>query len=60
MGDGRSFDVVCFDAFPSVDAYRTYRAALATDPKCAVLVDADKVNGYSVAVDAALDRITLR
>lgn len=60
MGDGRSFDVVCFDAFPNVDAYRAYRAALANDPKCAVLVDAEKVDGYSVAVDAALDRITLR
>ena len=60
MGDGRTFDVVCFDAFPTVDAYLGYRAALASDPSCAVLVDAGKVDGYSVAVDAALDRITLR
>ena len=60
MGDGRSFDVVCFDAFPNVDAYRAYRKAIAADPSCAVLVNADKVDGYSVAVDAAIDRITLR
>ena len=40
--------------------FRSYRAAIAADPKCAVLVNTDKVDGYSVAVDAAIDRITLR
>jgi hypothetical protein len=60
MGDGRTFDVICFDAFPGVDAYRAYRAALAADPACALLVDPARTDGYSVAVDAAIDRITMR
>lgn len=60
MGDGRSFDVICFDAFPGVEQYRSYRAALAADPACALLVDPARTDGYSVAVDAPLDRITMR
>ena len=35
-------------------------AAFARMPVGAVLVNTDKVDGYSVAVDAAIDRITLR
>jgi hypothetical protein len=60
MGDGRSFDVICFDAFPGVEQYRSYRAALAADPACSLLVDPARTDGYSVAVDAPLDRITMR
>jgi hypothetical protein len=52
--------VICFDAFPGVEQYRSYRAALAADPACALLVDPARTDGYSVAVDAPLDRITMR
>ena len=60
MGDGRNWDVVCFDSFPSVDAYRAWQSAIATDPAASALHDASRVQAYSVAVDAQIDRITLR
>lgn len=60
MGDGRSFDVVCFDAFDSLGGWLAYRAALADDPECAVLVDAARCDSYAVAVEPVRDAITSR
>ncbi|MFM7263068.1 MAG: hypothetical protein ACKO1X_04890 [Acidimicrobiales bacterium] len=60
MGDGRTFDLVCFDSFPDVDAYHAWCGAVAADPVASVLFDATRVDGYSVAVQPQIDRITLR
>jgi hypothetical protein len=60
MGDGRSFDMVCFDRYPDVASWRAAQSAMAADPACAALFDAAKNDSYAVAVDAAIDRITLR
>ncbi|MEY3691668.1 MAG: hypothetical protein RJB57_1324 [Actinomycetota bacterium] len=60
MGDGRTFDVVCFDSFPDVDAYRAWCSAVSADPVASMLSDAGRVDGYSVAVRPQIDRITLR
>lgn len=60
MGDGRSFDMVCFDRYPDVAAWRAAREAMASDVSCAALFDTDRNDSYSVAVDATIDRITRR
>lgn len=60
MGDGRSFDLVCFDRYPDVESWRSARAQMAHDESCAVLFDAGSNDHYAVAVDAAIDRITRR
>ena len=60
MGDGRNWDVICFDSFPDVDSYRAWQSAVAADPSASLLCDASKVDAYNVAVVPAIDRITLR
>ena len=60
MGDGRSFAVVTFDRYPDLDSWRTARAAMESDPACAVLFDPARCDHYNVAVEPALDRITRR
>ena len=60
MGDGRSWDVICFDAFPDVESYESWQKALAADPAARMLADSSRVDAYSVAVRADIDRITLR
>ena len=60
MGDGRNWDVICFDSFPDVDSYRAWQSAVAADPSASLLCDASKVDAYNVAVAPAIDRITLR
>lgn len=60
MGDGRAWDVICFDAFPDVESYRAWRSALAGDAAAAVLLDGAKVDAYCVAVEPQMDRMTLK
>jgi hypothetical protein len=60
MGDGRSFDVVCFDRYPDVAAWQSARVAMSADAACAALFDAARNDTYAVAVDAPIDRITMR
>ena len=60
MGDGRSFDLVCFDQYPDVESYRAAQQAIATDTACAALFDAAACDSYSVAAQPQIDRITVR
>ena len=60
MGDGRNWDVICFDSFPDVDAYRSWRGAVGSDSVAQLLVDSARVDSYCVAVEPQIDRITLR
>lgn len=60
MGDGRSFDLVCFDHYPDVESWHAARAQMARNESCAMLFDATLNDHYSVVVDAAIDRITRR
>ena len=60
MGDGRNWDVICFDAFPDVESFRAWRSAVGSDPTASVLHDPTRVDAYCVAVEPQIDRITLR
>lgn len=60
MGDGRSFDLVCFDRYPDVESWHSARAQMAADLACAPLFDEHANDRYAVVVDAAIDRITRR
>ena len=60
MGDGRHWDVICFDSFPNVESYRAWQAAVAADPVASLLCNADRTDAYSVAVNPQIDRITLQ
>ena len=60
MGDGRSFDLVCFEQYPDVDSYRAAHKAIAADPACSALFNSSMCDMYSVAAQPHIDRITMR
>ena len=60
MGDGRGWDTVCFDSFPDAESWRRWRDAVAEHPVASLLCDSSRVDGYCVAVEPQIDRITLR
>jgi predicted heme/steroid binding protein len=60
MGDGRGWDIVCFDAFPDLGSFRAWRAALSSDASAALLLDSGRVDSYCVAVEPQMDRMTLK
>lgn len=60
MGDGRSWDVMCFDSFPDLASFNSWRSALASDGGASMLLDPSRVDAYCVAVEPQMDRISLR
>ena len=57
IGDGRGYDINCYDQYASQEDFHAVREAMQADPACAPLFDGVKVDSYTVLVRPNSDKI---